>query len=496
VPATVGYSQYVEYDGFFTLNMDMYNVFTNLSFDIKYDGSSCTRTNADGTVDFGALRVGAWDSWGQDWFYYFAVSATNGLGHPNTNWTHISVPINQADTFAIWPALVNISDVMIGMDEGGGGNVANGLNYGGYPLSLAGGEPVNQTNMNGTQIYWIDNVQFIGPAGGIVHPPPVMSVEVARPALRNFVGSASIYARSQLTSLDQNQSWVGGGTTYPVKYSFTLLSSPNVNQCQTHIELVPVNQAAPKGVTGHTGLDYDSSNCLWLQILSDGAGGYTADVAWKTNAPGNNPNNTELSLASSHSPVGTWTLTFNSATTGSLTAPGVSATNFTIHDAQVAADFGNPCVVVFGNQPNGVTAAEGIPEDYASISVTGVAGLHENENFTTEPSISGAWDLSNCDNTNTLALVTTNTPYWVKWTLPDVGFGLAVSPNVNSGPWYLPEFYNGYYDVPVPAAQGKLRWYLVPSDCLPLPIVGGIPQVSQPHYPNAFFRLSNPAPQN
>ena len=262
------------------------------------------------------------------------------------------------------------------------------------------------------------------------------------------------------------------------------------------LELIP-----GPAYTGNPGADYGNTNCLWLQILSDGAGGYTADVAWKTNAVNANPNDgtvghTVLSIASAHSPAGTWTLTFSNATTGSLTAPGVGTTGFTIADPKVAADFGNPCVLVVGNQPNGVSAAEGLPSDYASISVTGVAGIKENDNFTTAPSISPYWDLSNCDNTNTLALVTTNYPYWVKWTLPDTGFGLAVSPTVSSGPWYLPEFYNGYFDVPTPMALGKLTWYLVPSDCLPLPIVGGTPQIGQPHLPNAFFRLSNPPPED
>ena len=477
------YSQYAMEDGFFTLNADTYNVFTNLSFDIKFAANSVTRTNGDGVIDFGGLRVGAWDSWAQDWFYYFSIPATNGLGQPNTNWTHISIPINQSNTIAFWPALTSISDVVIGMDAGAGGNVINGLNYGGVPLSLANGEPpVNNTNLNGTQIYWVDNIQFIGPAGGIVHPPPVMSVEKTRPALRAFIGAASIYARSQLTSVDQNQSWIGAGTTYPVTYSFTLLDFPNVSQVQAHLELIP-----GPGYTGNPGADYGNTNCLWLQILSDGAGGYTANVAWKTNAVNANPNDgtvghTALSIASSHSPAGTWTLTFNSTTTGSLTAPGVGTTSFTITALNVAANFGNPCVLVIGNQPNGVSAGEGLPSDYSRISVSGVAGTKLTNDFTTATSLDPAWTLGNSDNANTLDLVTTNTPYWVKWTLPDTGFELGVATNVTCHPLILPEYYNGYFDVPTPVALGKLRWYLVPSDCLP-------------PTPNAFFRLSkDPGP--
>ncbi|MFZ0829438.1 MAG: hypothetical protein WAO02_18665 [Verrucomicrobiia bacterium] len=487
------YSQYVLFDGFFTFTADMYNLYTNLSFDIRFDPSSVTRTNDDGTVDFGAMRAGTWDNWNQDWFYYFSISATNGLGQPNTGWTHISIPINQSNTFAFWPALTSMSDVLIGIDAGGGGNVINGLNVGGDPLSLAGGEPVSaNTNMTGQQIFWVDNIQFLGPIGGIVHPPPVVSAVKSQPALRAFIGSASIYARSQLTTVNASESWIGAGTTYPVTYSFTLSDFPSVNQLQAHLELIP-----GPAYTGNAGADYGNTNCLWLQILSDGAGGYTANVSWKTNAPNNNPGHTELSIASSTSPAGTWTLTFTSPTGGTLSAPGTNNVPFTINDPNLTTDWQNPCVLVIGNQPNGVSAAEGLPSDYTHISVTGVAGGSIVDDFTTATSIDPNWTLLNSDNTNTLVLVTKSTPLWVYWTLPDTGFrsGLGVSTNITSGasgPWVLPQYYNGYFDLPAPEAQGKLVWDLIPSDCLPT--VDGNAQFGQPLSPNAFFRLSNPPP--
>jgi hypothetical protein len=61
----------------------------------------------------------------------------------------------------------------------------------------------------------------------------------------------------------------------------------------------------------------------------------------------------------------------------------------------------------------------------------------------------------------------------------------------------LPEFYNGYADgntVPNQAVQGTLNWSLIPSSCLPT--VDGQPQDGQALSPNAFFRLSDPAPSN
>jgi hypothetical protein len=362
----------------------------------------------------------------------------------------------------------------------------NNFNFGGIPLSQAAAEPLTgNTNMNGNQIFWIDNVQLIGPVGGIFHPVSMSAVK-ATPALRAFIGSANIYARAQLTTVNANESWVGG--SYPVTYSFKLLDFPNVNQVQTHLEIIP-----GPAYTGNSGADYGNTNCLWLQILSDGNGGYTANVSWKTNNVNNNPNNTEFSIASTNSPAGTWTLTFNSATTGTVSGPGFSATAFTIHDPNVVNDFGNPATLVVGNQPNGVTSGEGLPSDYAGITVTGTAGPIS-DNFTTASTLDPVWTTANADNPNSVVLVTSSQPLWLNWNNPYNGYGLGVSTSLTSGNWMLPQYYNGYYTTPTLINNGKFTWALVPISCLPT--VDGNPQIGQALSPNAFFRLSNPPPAN
>jgi hypothetical protein len=176
---------------------------------------------------------------------------------------------------------------------------------------------------------------------------------------------------------------------------------------------------------------------------------------------------------------------------------------FTIADANVATDFANPMVAYFGLQPNS-SAGIGEFEDWASISVTGVTGANENDNFTTETTInSGVWS------TNTLTtalnscvqLVTTNTPYWVNWTLPAIDCGLGtvgVLQNTNTFPWMLPEYYNNYNDgktIPSTANQGNKTWVLVPSTCLPT--LDGQPWglFSSPS-PQGFFGLFQPPLQN
>jgi hypothetical protein len=201
--------------------------------------------------------------------------------------------------------------------------------------------------------------------------------------------------------------------------------------------------------------------------------------------------------------VGTWTLTFNSATSGTLTAPGASPKAFTITDPNVVSDFGNPLVAYFGLQPNS-TAGEGEYEDWAAISVSGVAGTQESDNFTTDPTFdpNGYWS-NNSSSAASVQLVTANTPYWVNWTLPAGGYALGTAMmlpgNTNtSDPWMLPEYYNGYGgsptgdDLPGLANQGLKTWVLIPNSCLPT-VDGsqfGVPA------PNAFFELFNPPLSN
>ena len=452
-------------NNYYALNINAVT-YTNFQCDVRFaPGSASDAGNTGGQPIFGHLQFGdRTGGYGQDYFGAVDIVATN------TNWVHVSIPLDAASD----ANLTDIQGLLIHIDR----------NY--YSL-----------NLNGPSTLWVDNIKFLGSV--VTPPPPTLSVQKTTPALRAFIGSASIYARSQLSTVNANASWIGG--TYPVTYSFTLLDFPNISQVQTHLEFIP-----GPAYTGNAGADYGNTNSLWLQILSDGAGGYTADIAWKTNSTNHNPpdapnGHTELSIASSSSPAGTWTLTFNSATSGTLSGPGTNNVPFTIHDPNIIADWQNPCVLNIGNQPNGVSSAEGLPSDYSHISVTGIAGGNIVDDFTKAASLDPAWTLLNSDNANTVVLVTTNFPYWVNWTLPDTGFAdgsgngfLAVTTNLIAGPWVVPEYYNGYGDgVNIPATQqGRKKWTLIPPTCLPT--VDGQPQSGQALAPDAFFRLWNTEP--
>ena len=222
------------------------------------------------------------------------------------------------------------------------------------------------------------------------NPLQTMGEQHANLGLRIYAGSViSPYDRQELTTVDQNQSWVDGN--YPVVYSFTLLHAANYNGFQTHIFLLPVNHAG-KSMSNNGYIDYQASNELWLQINGSINGQVTANISWKTNLPNANPNNLAINITNSTA-VGTWTVTFNSAADGTLTAPGAVPVPFTIADSNVAADFANPLVAFFGLQPQS-TNAYGAFEDYANITINGVSGSQIDDNFTTDTSIGPNWNIT------------------------------------------------------------------------------------------------------
>jgi hypothetical protein len=463
--------QYAVFDGFNGIKppLSCYsNGITSFQCDLRFDPSSAITVNSGTSVtNYGHLQIGMQiNGSGQD--YWTAIEIPVGT----TNWVHETIPLSLSTD----PNLFTINDVVFHID---------GNWYGSHALS-------------GTSILWVDNVKFVGPATFTLPPAPTMSIQKTTPALRMFAGStANTYDRVEVATVDQSQSWIGGGS---VSYSFTLLSYP-ANIGQTMIFLVPVNTAGSQGMYNNEYIEYQAANALWLNIQPYGGGGATASIEWKTNLPNANPTNILVVLTNSTA-VGTWTLTFTSASGGTVTAPGGNQAAFTIADPNVATDFANPLVAYFGLQPNS-TAGEGEYEDWGSISVTGVAGVKENDNFTTDTSFnSGLWNI----NTLTVALnscvqlVTTNTPYWVSWTLPAVNFGLGTASDIRGStttaygtqyPWVLPEYYNSYNDgntIPNQANQGSKTWVLVPSTCLPTVdgSQGGVPSK------NAFFQLFNP----
>ena len=419
--------------------------------DVRYDPSSPTWVTGGGT-NYGSLRFGVVPPYSpQDFFGTVQVSVTN------QGWYHVTLPINAATD----PNLLSIQGLIINQD---------GQSFG---------------NLQGTTALWIDNLEFTYTNISFV-PPPVSTIGAAIPAMRLFAGSSGQYDRQELATADQSQSWIGG--SYPVSYSFTEKNVPTTIN-QTHIFLIPANSTPNASPYGYNGVDYTATNGLWLTIGSSGV----AIVSWKTNEANSNPYSTgviALQITNSTA-VGKWTLTFNSASTGTLTAPGASAVPFTITDPNVAADFGNPVVAYFGLQGNN---SPGTYEDWTAISVTGVQGVNENEDFTKETSrnLSPVWNNMAAAAADVVILSTNDFPaYWVQWTLPAQGYNIGSSTNLPAFQWINPDYYSDYNDdtqppFGMPQQYGPNMWDLLPSDNLPTS--NGAP--GGPISPTSFFIIS------
>ena len=429
----------------------------NFQCDVFFAPGSPTMVDGSGT-NYGQLRFGVpTASFGQDFF-----TPPVEYNVTNTGWVHVNIPLNAA----LDPNLLNITTVLVSMDGGSFGN------------------------LQGTTTLWVDNIQF-GFTNLLIIPPTVMHISQPIPAMRLFAGSGGQFDRQEVATADSSQSWIGG--SFPVNYSFTIKNLPG-SIGQTHIFLIPVG-SIPSGSTPYSnnGIDFAATNGLWLTI-NPGATNVTAIVSWKTNMPGSNPyqNGVVALTITNATGAGTWTLTFNSANTGTLTAPGGSPAAFTIADPNVATDFANPLVAYFGLQAN-ASPQPGTFEDWASISVHGVSGVNENEDFTKEPdgNLPSAW-MNMCAATGDLVIVSTNDlpAYWLNWNLPATGLSLGSSTNLPASQWINPAFYNDYNDVTaprvIPATFGPNIWVLLPFD--DLPTKDG--SMHGPLAPNSFFELS------
>lgn len=425
-------------------------VATNVTFDIRFD----PMTDTNGSANWPTIEVGTRGvNFGQYTFGTITVPATE------TNWVHVSIPIAAS---ANW---TNIPNVFF-------------KHYSG-----------SRTNW---LVFYVDNIKFT--VSEVQTPPPTMSIAKAAPALRLFSGPAQ-YQRTHIGTVDTNQSWVGG--SYPVSYTFGIAGHDTVVQLnEFHLFLLPLNYISGGAVDQYS--DYSTaSNNLRLQItgLAAGSSQVIYQMDWKTNLVNANPNQL-LFIATNATAVGTWTLTFSSATAGTLTAPGGSPVPFTL-PADMAAQFANPLVMLLGVQPNPTTAI-GQYVDLTAAQTINVAapGVPVNSSFTSgAPINTNVWSTASVSqDAANLVVVGSNQPWWLYWGYPDTGFGLATKADLGntSVPFKSPAYFADY-DTNAPVIQrtlGARVAALIPQAALPTVngLSNGVPGSA------AFFRLQKPGP--
>jgi hypothetical protein len=237
--------------------------------------------------------------------------------------------------------------------------------------------------------------------------------------------------------------WLGAAG--PVTYSLTITNFPDGNAFpgyQAHIFLTSGTPA-----NSETDPDYVEANLIFLDIHENTDGSAYAAFRYKTNEPaGNNmvynsnPTNGPagtLGTVGSSTIIGTWKLAFNQDTNITVTAPdGTNVGHFTI-TADAAALFADPLNVYFGAQPNS-------PANFGQSVVLSAASISGNQTPVSDNFFADNWVLD----TNSTWSVVANDPntvqllapdpgaVWVKWSLPDSGFGLQTSTNVaNTNAW-------------------------------------------------------------
>jgi hypothetical protein len=430
---------------------------TNVEFDIRFDVASAYDTNNNlwPWIEVGTRGTG--DS-PLPWSQYSSYS------HDVTGWQHRSFPISENSG---WSYIPNIYF-----------------------------KHWHDSSWNNSEYvaFYIDNITFtFKPAEEAPTVLPSLGVTKAEPALRMISGNSQ-YNRIQLATVDTNQSWVGG--TYPVSYSFTISdvdAATSLNEF--HVFLVPLNhnQGGLGAINQYT--DYSTaSNNFRLQI-SGGAVGSTvayANLSWKTNLVNANPNQVALQITNDVI-VGTWTLAFNSANTGTLTAPGAAPAPFSI-PADAAATFANPVVAFFGVQPN-PTEAIGQYVDVTHIQTAGVAapGVPVNTTFGSGAIDTNIWRTASvsADGGN-LIVAGANAAYWLSWATPDYNSALVAAADLAApaSQWKVPAYYAGSSTGIVKKVVGSRAFTLLPTSAMPTVNgqPGGAPASS------AFFRLLWPAP--
>ena len=348
--------------------------------------------------------------------------------------------------------------------------------------------PGGNPPLSGTFTYYLANVTLWKPA-----EPPTIKSMVKASGLGGVQiimdDNSSQYEREAIVtpSGDGSHAWALQGN-YPVSYSFTITNFPDAKihgGFEAHMYFVNADTAG--GVTGwnatYGGVDWNATDLLKFAVENNAAGGVIAHIDWKTNLPGANPlTNALYHPVSVNGPtaIGTWTLTFTSATDGTVTGPGITATNFTLPAEAVANNF-SPAgdYVQFGMFKND-GANNGHNNQAAGIfgQVQMVAGGNTVFDDTFPgPNLTAnyAWrKTTSSGGASSVQWVPPGIAYWLTWSMPDDGFEAYVAGTVNGT----------YTDAGVGATTG----FSYTKGALK---IGGIPAANMP--PNAneasFFLL-------
>ncbi len=358
-----------------------------------------------------------------------------------------------------------------GLFDGAWHHVSVGINPATAPTQSKGPgfKIYNPSSVSGTFNYWTANIKLV--ANPVATPPPTISLDKARPGLRQFGDVTPSYNRQDIRTDttppgSKNIDWVGHpGATY----SWTVVDFPGAANPNFQIALA-LTPDDPTGMT-YADADWSATNCLWLQIQGNADGSVRSSLAWKTNQPAGNSQMYSASLGQLYqnfntpTAIGTWSLSFPNDTTAVLTAPGGMSTTATLPPDMFIVPYNNiSCYLMTGM--NNYDALVGQSVTLSAFNITGVVNP-VNEDLTDGGLSSPFLTLQsqqygqNPTPVNQ-TFVQSSDAYWLHWTLPDNNYFLVEKTTLQDAFWLD-------YSLNAPFINGGGRWGLVSKAALPNP---------------------------
>ena len=407
-----------------TTEVNVVGVYTAITFDFKLDPA--TAPAKDGT--FGTLAIGlVTDGWAthQEGTYTIPKSATN--------WTHVTIPIDPTSP---------------GADK----------TVGEYINMWSGGNFTNTLSFN------VDNIYLQPSTNAAPLPPPTMGLEKAGPSGVEIImdGTGDQWQRNGISTPSGGGPylWTSQGS-YPVTYSCTITNFPDIANhagFEAHMYLVN-DDTAPSGSETSGSPDWGVPDLLIFRIenvvntvlTTNGTTITTnftynamAQIQWKTNYPNANATNVPV-VVFPPSALGTWAVTFTDSTHGTLTGPGITATNFNLPADAVASNFSPASSFVqfgmFKNDGPNDGHNNGAHGTYSRVQFTGAQANSFDDDFS-GPTLTNKYAWRKTD-ANYVQYIAPGTAWIVDWTLPAIQFNPQTAAAI-TGPWNPAVFTSTY----------------------------------------------------
>lgn len=300
----------------------------------------------------------------------------------------------------------------------------------GYILQCGGGNMAPTT-------YYFDNLEFVKST----QAPKITKLSNGTPRGVQIVmdDDNNQWQRDGITTpADGGQVfWYSDVLTAPVTYAFTLNDFPEATihgGFSAHLFFVNGDTDTSTGDPTTGSVDWNAADLIDLHVTANANGGYDYSLNWKTNHPAAN---TDHQVASLHSPtaLGTWSLTFTSATEATMSGPGGISTNVSLPADVVNSNFspgaGYLHFGMFKNDGANDGHNNGVSGTFARLQMSGPGYVFDETFNGTNLTANYNWRVSR---PSAIHWVPDGVGKWLTWSLPSDGYHPQIGPAV-TGPW-------------------------------------------------------------